>query len=285
MADRISSIPISAIIEPSMMLRLVNRDSIEYLEMRDSLREHGFLNSILVRPSKVPGKYEIIDGLHRFTISKELNFDSIPCIVKEDVDDDTFLAMQLEAQACRPKNPPAAFANQLKKLLTRRPELTLDELSHLVRKSPHWLSTVLGMLRLPKDIQKMVDRGEIVMRSAYELSKIPPRLQRQYVDAARAMPVKQFKALAASVVKQFGEAVKQGRMQAFWENKFTPHAHLRPLKAIQEEIDSRNVGALVVMSEDCKTPLDGFYAALRWAIHLDRNSVAEQEALALGRKR
>ena len=51
-----------------IVLRVVNRSSVEYLELRDSLADRGFLNSICVRPSsRKPGKVEVVDGLYRYT--------------------------------------------------------------------------------------------------------------------------------------------------------------------------------------------------------------------------
>ena len=54
------------IVEPWVVLRLVNRESVEYLELRDSMADKGSLNSICVRPSpRQPGKFEVVDGLYR----------------------------------------------------------------------------------------------------------------------------------------------------------------------------------------------------------------------------
>ncbi len=61
-------IPLDEIVEPWVVLRPVNRASLEYLELRDSLAAVGFINSICVRPStRKPGKVEVVDGLYRYT--------------------------------------------------------------------------------------------------------------------------------------------------------------------------------------------------------------------------
>jgi len=131
----------------------------------------------------------------------------------------------------------------------------------------------------------MVDRGEIPVRSAYMLAKIPQRFQQEYLDRARALPSREFLVLAASVIKRFTEAVKQGKMEAFWCSEFRPQAHLRSLSDIQTEVERQELGALLVTAERCQTPVDGFYAALRWAMHLDRQSIADQERAARARSR
>lgn len=285
MHDRATDIPIDQIIEPRMVLRLVDKDSVEYLEMRDSIAAEGFWNSISIRPAREPDRYEIIDGLYRYTCACELGLKSVPCIIKYNVADDAVLAAQIQANAIRPETKPAEFARQLKRMLTRRPDMTFDELAHLIHKSSRWVRRTLGLLSLVGEAKKMVDRGEIPVHSAYMLAKIPKQLQKDYFDQARTLPSREFRALAASVIKQFTEAVKQGKMEAFWCGDFKPQAHLRSLTEIQTETQRQELGALLVTVERCKTPVDGFYAALRWAMHLDRQSVEDQERAARARSR
>ena len=285
MQDKTADISIDCIVEPRTMLRLVNKDSVEYLELRDSIAAEGFWNSIAVRPARESDRYEIIDGLYRYTCASELGLTSVPCIIKYNVSDDAVLAAQIQANAIRPETKPVEFARQIKRMLTRRPEMTFDELGHLVHKSPGWVRQTLGLLRLIGEARKMVDRGEIPVQSAYMLAKIPRRLQGDYLDQARITPSREFRPLAASVIKQYAEAVKQGKLEAFWCSEFEPQSHLRSLSDIQHEAQRQEVGALLVAAENCRTPVDGFYAALRWAMHLDRQSVQDQERAARARSR
>lgn len=285
MHDKATDIPINRIIEPRTMLRLIDKGSVEYLEMRDSIAVEGFWNSISVRPAKDDAKYEIIDGLYRYTCARELGLESVPCIIKYNVSDDAMLAAQIQANAIRPETKPVEFAMQMKRILTRQPEMTFDELAHMIHKSPNWVRHILGLLKLSREAQKMVDRGDIPAQSAYMLAKIPRRFQADFFDQARTLSVREFRALAASVIKQFTEAVKQGKMEAFWCSEFKPQAYLRSLSDIQQEADRQEFGALLVTIEQCKTPVDGFYAALRWAMHLDHQSVEDQERAARARSR
>ena len=45
-------------------------------------------------------------------------------------------------------------------------------------------------------------------------------------------------------MKQFMEAVKQGKMDAFYSDKFQAVAHLRSLKEIEEEMKRKAVGSI-----------------------------------------
>jgi len=285
MRDKTADIPIDRIVEPRTVLRLVDKGSVEYLEMRDSIAAEGFWNSISVRPAREEDRYEIIDGLYRYTCARDLGLKSIPCIIKHSISDDAVLAAQIQANAIRPEMKPVEFARQMKRMLTRRPEMTFDQLAHVVHKSPGWVRKTLGLLRLIRQARKLVDRGEISVCSAYMLAKIPQQLQADHLDQARTLPSGEFRAIAAAVIKQFTEAIRQGKLEAFFCSKFKPQAYLRCLREIQTEVERREVGALIATAENCKTPVDGFYAALRWAMHLDRQSVKDQERAARARSR
>ncbi len=275
MDDKCEFLPIHILQEPRNKLRLVDTESVQFLELCDSLRDTGFLNSILVRP--MGDRYEIVDGFCRYTAARTIGMEFVPCLIRE-IPDDKILSNQIQANAISLETTPAEYANQLKRMMALDPDLTKPQVACLIRKSPGWLGDCLQLTKLLKDVQKMVDRGEIPLSNAIALARIPRSMQRDFVERAVTMPVSKFKILAAACVKQFKEAVKQGRMDAFYSDKFEAVAHLRSLKEIEEEMSGKSVGALVCTGDGAKTVLEGFYSGLRWACHLDRQSVMEQEA-------
>lgn len=54
--------------------------------MRQSVEENGILHPILVRP-KIDGRYELISGCRRKRASQLANKETIPCIVRDLIDD------------------------------------------------------------------------------------------------------------------------------------------------------------------------------------------------------
>ncbi|MHC4371823.1 MAG: hypothetical protein ACYSW8_29785, partial [Planctomycetota bacterium] len=199
--------------------------------------------------------------------------------------DDEVLALQLQANAIRPETKPCDFAKQIRRIQEAKPEITMRQLSVLLTKSTQWISKQLDLLRLTQKEQAMVDRGEISMSNSYMLARIPRSLREKQHDNAKTMKSKEFAALAASVIKQYRNAVHQGKMTAFFTEEFRPQRYLRPILEIQEEIRHHYDGPLIVAGEGCKSPLDGWYAALQWVLHLDRNSVKMQETMARKRHR
>ena len=56
-----------------------------FKELRESIREHGFDESLIVRPTE--DGYEVVSGNHRFRAGKAEGMLEIPCVVRADWDD------------------------------------------------------------------------------------------------------------------------------------------------------------------------------------------------------
>lgn len=278
MNDQFHEIPTESLVDPWVMLRPVAKDSIEYMELFESLKGVGFLNSISVRPSsRHPDKYELIDGLWRTMCAREIGFPMVPCIIKHHVSDDDVLALQIQANAIRPETKPIEFARQIRRIQKVRPDITLGELSSMVNKKPNWVRQQLGLLRLDTRTQKSVDRGEINLSNAFMLAKIPPRLRVDFIDEAKLMSQKDFKILAASVIKNFKEAVKHGKLEDYFADDFLAQPHLRKLKDVKSEFEECLEAPLLLTAGGYGTAMEGWKAALEWVLHLDPESQRSQE--------
>lgn len=283
MQDESRDIPLDRLVEPRLVLRLVDRDSVEYMELRDSLAARGFLNSICVRPATRPdavGKYEVVDGLYRYNCARDLSLPSMPCIIKHDLSDDDVLALQIQANAIRPETTPTDFARQLQKIMAHRPGLTMCALADIVHKNPQWVKNTLGLLTLPSAVQRAVDRGEIVLGNAYMLAKIPASYRNEFVEQAQTLPAKEFKALTAAFIKKYSEAVRKGKLEVLFTREFQPVAYVRSLKELQHEHLHREQAALWLTKAKCQSPVEAWYLALQWVLHLDEASVEQQRHAA-----
>jgi len=288
--DEFRLIPLDKIVEPWVVLRVVSRESVEYLELRDSLAAVGPLNSICVRSSaRQPDRYEVVDGLYRYTAALELRLAALPCIVKHHLTDEDVLAIQIQANALRPETTAVEYARQIKRImdaLTARQaaDATLADVSNLIHKSPAWIGDQLRLLSLRPDIQKAVERGEIPLRSAYALAKLPRIHQMQLVERAKTAPAREFVPVAARLVKQIQESARQGKLHDLCKD-FEAVPHLRPLKDVLTEYREHQLGGLALTKADCKTPVAGWYLALQWALNLDEESIHQQRERVLARSR
>ena len=89
-------------------------------------------------------------------------------------------------------------------------------------------------LSLRRDIQKIVERGEIPLGSAYLLAKLPMVEQAQLVELAKTAPTREFAPVATRLLKQIQEAARQGKLHDYCKD-FEPVAYLRPLKEVLAE--------------------------------------------------
>jgi len=289
-ADEFRPIPLVEIIEPWVILRTVNRESVEYLELRDSIAHQGLLNSICVRPSpRRLDYYEVVDGLYRYTAAKELRLPALPCVVKHNLTDEDVLSIQIQANALRPETTVIEYARQIKRIMEavsarEKRDVTLADVSNLIHKNSLWIRQQLDLLGLRADIQKAVERGEIPLGSAYMLAKLPRTRQADYLDLAKTMPVREFAPVIARLVRQVQEATRQGKLHDFCKD-FEPVPYLRPVKEVFAEYREHRLSGLAVVKARCNSPADGWYLALEWALHLDEESIREQREKILERTR
>ena len=280
--DECRLIPLDQINDPWVLLRTVNVNSIEYLQIRDTCRVR-LLNSICIRPDpRHPGKYEVIDGMYRLTAYRELRKTAIPAIVTNMTDAEV-LASQIQANAIRRETTPVDFARQMRRIQKMLPDITMSQMSVMVGREVGWIAKTLSLLNLNVENQKRVERDELPLCNAYMLAKIPPRLQKQYVEYAIHMPVPEFEALAQSVIRAVMEAARNGKLEAAFVAEFKPQPYLRPLKRILEEIETHKFGAEYLLSTACKTPMEAWDAALRWAANMDPASIEKQQKAATKR--
>lgn len=281
--DECRLIPLDEIVDPWVLLRPVNVNSIEYLQIRDTIRDKRLLNSIAVRPStRWPGKYEVVDGMYRLTAFRELGKKAIPATVGDETDIEV-LAAQIQANALRRETTPVEYAKQMRRIQQLMPDITMSEMAVMVGQSATWVGTTLSLLNLSKEIQKCVERDELPLLNAYMLAKMPQRIQPQYIDHAMQMPTAEFTALAQSVVRAVMEAARNGKLEAaFVGSEFKPVAYLLPVKKVEHEIATHEAGAAYILKHN-PTPMQAWEAALRWVARIDDESIEKQRKAAVKR--
>ena len=137
-------------------------------ELADSIKEHGVFQPIIVKKS-IKG-YEIIAGERRFRASKLAGLTKIPAIVRAFTDEQMMeiaLLENLQRENLNAIEEATAYKSMIDKLF-----LTQDELAKKVGKSRSHITNILGLLRLPSEVQKMVAEEKISMGHARVLSKL-----------------------------------------------------------------------------------------------------------------
>lgn len=138
------------------------------MELASSIKEHGVFQPIIVKKS-IKG-YEIIAGERRVRASKLAGLEKIPAIIRDFTDAQMMeiaLLENLQRENLSAIEEAYAYKSMLEKL-----NLTQDELSKKVGKSRSHITNILGLLRLPVEVQKLISIGKISMAHARVLSKL-----------------------------------------------------------------------------------------------------------------
>lgn len=137
-------------------------------ELSASIKEHGVFQPIIIKKS-IKG-YEIIAGERRVRASKLAGLDKIPAIIRDFTDEQMMEIALLEN--LQRENLTAIEEAYAYKAMIEKLSLTQDELSKKVGKSRSHLTNILGLLRLPKEVQQMIAESKLSMGHARALSKL-----------------------------------------------------------------------------------------------------------------
>lgn len=152
-------------------------------ELAQSLRIHGLLQPILVRPR--PGAhdaYEIVAGERRWRAAQLAQLHEVPVIVKA-LDDQTTLEIALIENLQRQDLSAIEEAQALGRLAWEF-GYTQDKIAEMVGKSRSYVANTLRLLDLPQDVQDMVLCGDLTAGHARAIATSPDplALARQVVD-------------------------------------------------------------------------------------------------------
>ena len=144
-------------------------------ELGASIREHGVLQPILVRPAGE--EYEIIAGERRWRASKLAGKETIPAIV-ERFDDATALEIALIENLQREDLSPLDEAVIYKKM-TGELGYSIRNLATKLGKDKGYVESRLRLASAPDDVREMVGQRYDTLSAAYELMKVDNKRRRQ----------------------------------------------------------------------------------------------------------
>ncbi len=142
-------------------------------ELADSIKERGVFQPIIVKKS-IKG-YEIIAGERRVRASKLAGKKTIPALIRQFTDDEMAeiaLLENLQRENLNVLEEAKAYKSLIEKL-----NITQEELAKKVSKSRSHITNIIGLLRLPEEVQKLIEEGKITMGHARVLSKLEDKKQ------------------------------------------------------------------------------------------------------------
>jgi len=159
-------------------------------EMRHKLKEYikreGFVEPIVVRP-KGEG-YEILGGFHRWSIAKELRYESVPCVVVN-LDDRRAKILSINLNEMKGQSLPNLLSELIHDLSK---EITLEDIESQLPYSMEELRDSLELLKIPDGLEAYLEE-----ESARQ-EKLRPQILSFVVDNPEAVEA----AIKAAMVKQ-----------------------------------------------------------------------------------
>ena len=148
-------------------------------ELAQSIRTSGIIQPLLVRPRG--GLFELVAGERRWRAAQLAGLPRIPAIVRE-IPDDKLLELALIENIQRQELNPIEEANAYKRLIESL-NLTQEEVAQRVGRDRTFVTNYLRILRLPSEIQLLVEKEKLSFGHARALLGLEDViLQRRYAQ-------------------------------------------------------------------------------------------------------
>jgi ParB family transcriptional regulator, chromosome partitioning protein len=134
-----------------------------------SIKEHGLLQPILIRPYQ--NSFEIVAGHRRFHACKSLRWRHIPCKIRELSDKQAF-EIQITENIQRKSMSSLEEAEAFRKYVQDLGWGGVTELSRKIGKSEEYVSHRIQLLKLPQDIKEKIMLNKLSISQALELTNL-----------------------------------------------------------------------------------------------------------------
>lgn len=157
-------------IEPNKSQPRKDFDEEALASLADSIREHGIIQPLLVRPLE-SGAYQLVAGERRWRAARMAGISEAPVIIKELTDQETMEIGLIENLQREDLNPiEEALGYQT---LMETYEFTQDDISKRVGRSRPAVANALRLLHLPEEVIAMVRGKELSSGHARAILSLP----------------------------------------------------------------------------------------------------------------
>jgi ParB family chromosome partitioning protein len=154
------------LIEPNNVQPRTRFDEAQLEELAQSIKTNGVVQPILVRKTN-GGRYQIVAGERRWRAAQRAGLQRIPSVIR-DVPDDKMLELALIENIQRQELNAIEEAYAYKRLIETF-NLTQETVAQRVGRDRTFVTNYLRLLRLPEDIQRLVEENKLSMGHARAL--------------------------------------------------------------------------------------------------------------------
>lgn len=168
-------------------------DEAEIADLCDSIRTHGFLQPIVVRP--FDGRYQLIAGERRLRAAQMAGWERVPVQIRE-VPDQQMAELAIVENVQRKDLNPIEKAASFKRYMDEY-SCTQEEVANRVSIDRSTVANLLRLLELPEEIKGMLCRGDLTAGHARAL--LPLGDEHEQMEFARRI---QKESLSVRAVEQ-----------------------------------------------------------------------------------
>jgi ParB family chromosome partitioning protein len=175
----VRNIPVDKI-EPNPAQPRMVIDPTALRELAASVREHGVLQPVLVRPLD-EGRYQLVAGERRWRAARLAQQNTVPAMIEE-IDDDTALEISIIENLQREDLSPLEEAEMYRRM-TAEHGYSVRKLAHKLGKDKGYIENRLRLADAPPDVRDLVATRRDTLSHAYELMKVAdPRKRKRLAD-------------------------------------------------------------------------------------------------------
>ncbi|MEF2071292.1 ParB/RepB/Spo0J family partition protein [Consotaella aegiceratis] len=134
-------------------------DPADLADLAASVKAHGVVQPILVRPAEDPDRFEIVAGERRFRASRLAGLSEVPVLVREFTDRQSLEIAIIENVQRTDLN--AVEEARGYQMLVQEHGYTQSDLAEVLGKSRSHVANTLRLLKLPQEVQDMIVRGDL----------------------------------------------------------------------------------------------------------------------------
>ena len=153
------------LIEPSPAQPRTHFDEGRLEELAQSIRSNGIVQPLLVR--RRGARYQLVAGERRWRAAQRAGLQRVPAVVRE-IPDDKLLELALVENIQRQELNAIEEAHAYKRLIETL-GLTQETVAQRVGRDRSFVTNYLRLLRLPEDIQRLVEEEKLSMGHARAL--------------------------------------------------------------------------------------------------------------------
>lgn len=199
------TLPITEI-EPNRAQPRKNFDDAALAELADSIRQHGVITPVLVRPL-TDGTYQLVAGERRWRAARMAGLSEMPALIK-DLSDSEAMELALIENLQREDLNPVEEAEGYRVLMDTY-GLTQEQVAERVNKSRPAVANAVRLLSLPGEVRTMVAQGKLSSGHARALLSIED--ESRIKELAEEIIKKD---LTVREVEKLAKEHKQGEKQA-----------------------------------------------------------------------